>query len=156
MRARRCSPQPTCERGLTLIEVLLATLLLSLVILASVSVLTLTLKQNRLARNRTVATGLAVERVDRLTAQRFYAAADFAAYALPGETTDTGPPLTLSADYGSIEGYPDFRRVVTLNYQVPVAGMLRVSSEVFWRDPYEGLKSHKVVTYLESTLEQNP
>ena len=141
------------DGGMTLIEVLVSLLLLSFVIVGAVSLITLAMKQNKLAGKRSEATSLAVERIDSLTARPFRAAADYTLYQLPGEVANAGPPRTLTANYGSIEGYPGFRRRLTLVYDVPAAGMLEAKVDVSWVDRTQGEKTQTLVTYLHPMLE---
>ena len=144
----------THQRGMTLLEVLVGLVLLAFTTLGAMSFLSVAMGLNKMAQSRSVATGLAVERVDRLTSQPYQPSASYLAYRLPGETADAGPPLTLTADYGDISGYPDYRRVVTLVYDVPVAGMLQVILDVTWIDVRQGQKLHRVTTYLHPALEE--
>ena len=142
------------ERGFTLVEMLVSILLLAFVALGSVSLLTVSLHQNKLAGKRSVATSLAAERIEELTSQRYQPSETFQNYEVPGEVSATGPPATLTADYGAIPGNPEFRRVLTLNYNVPVAGMLQVVSEVSWEDLMQGEKRHTLITYVHPGLEE--
>lgn len=149
------TPSPG-QRGLSLVEVLVALGILSFITLGIVSLLGISITQNNLAQHRSTATGLAEERLDLLTSMAFQPPAGFASYALPGEVVEAGPPRRLTADYGSIPGFPRFRRVVTLNYDTPAPSMLHVSCEVFWQDPRQGQKRHVLHAYLHPTLEQLP
>ena len=142
------------ERGMTLVEVLLSLALLSFVVLGSISLLTVSTRQNNLAKNRSIATNLAAERLDHLTATSYHDAADYAAYLLPGETGTDGPPATLTTNYGAIAGFPEFKRRVTLTYDAPTAGLLSAKVEVFWKDLQQGEKQHTLLTFLHRDLER--
>jgi len=154
-RSAKPAPDPRdSERGLTLVEMMVTVVLLATVVLGSASMLTQVFNQNKRARHRSLATYLASERIDQITSLAYNAAADYLRYQLPGEAPLAGPPSTFTADYGSIPDYPEFRRVVTLNYGVPEAGMLQITSEVFWQDMHQGEKSHEMITYIHPGLEQ--
>lgn len=140
--------------GFTLVEILVAVLLLAFVVLSVMALLTAVVHQNELAKERSVATALASERVGRLMSQPFKGSTEAQSYKLPEETATTGPPLTFTTDYGAIPGHPEFRRVVTLDYDVPATGMLRIEARVFWKNVRQGEKSHEMVTYLHPGLEQ--
>jgi len=142
------------ERGLTLVEMLVTVSILAGVILGSASLLTQVFSQNKLARQRSLATYLAAERIDQMLSLEFNGPADYTHYQRPEETAAAGPPMTFTTDYGNIPDYPGFRRVVTLTYDVPTAGMLEISSEVFWQDLRQGEKSHELITYIHPQLEQ--
>jgi type II secretory pathway pseudopilin PulG len=142
------------ESGLTLVEVVISVGLLAFVSVGIMSLLIVSIRQNQLAQKRSVATALAAERIQQLTSLPYQASATYTLYKLPYEVAAAGPPATLTADYGAIPDYPGFRRVVTLTYDTPVAGMLRVQSSVFWQDLNQGVKSHEMITYLHPSLEQ--
>ena len=153
-RELRTDPRDNLERGLTLVEMLVSVLLLAFLALGSISILTVSFSQNKLARNRSLATNIAAERLEHVTSIPFAAAAAYQNYRLPEETAAAGPPQTLTADYGSIPGYPEFSREVTLNYGVPVAGMLQVVTTVSWQDMHQGEKAHTLITYIHPGLEE--
>jgi len=154
LRAPRPAETRGTERGVTMVEMMVTVVLLGAVILGSAALLTQVLHQNKLARQRSLATYLAAERIDQITSLEFNTAADYLHYELAGEVADAGPPITFTADYGTIPEYPEYRRIVTLNYDVPTAGMLQISSEVFWVDSQQGEKSHQLNTYIHPRLEQ--
>jgi type II secretory pathway pseudopilin PulG len=143
------------ETGLTLVEVVICLGLLGFVAAGMMSLLTIAVHQNKLAQMRSVATGLAAERIQQMTSMPFQSSASCADYALAGETVAASlPVVTFTADFGSIPNFPDYRRVLTLTYDVPVSGMLRVESRVFWQDLNQGLKNHVMITYLHPGLEE--
>jgi prepilin-type N-terminal cleavage/methylation domain-containing protein len=148
-RARRAA-----ARGFTLVEILVAVLLLGFVVLSVMALLTAIMHQNQLAQERSTATALASERVARLMSEPFHGVTEVGLYKLPDETLAAGPPATLTSDYGELAGHPEFRRVVTLTYDVPAPGMLRVESKVTWKNLKQGEKTHAMVTYLHPGLEQ--
>ena len=154
---RRIHDDRAGERGLTLVEVLVALLILAFVALGVTSLLGIAMKQNKLALERSVATGLAAGRLDQLGIDGFQQPPGFAAYRLPEETVEPGPPRQLVASYGEIPGYPDYRRTVTLDYDVPVRGMLRAQVEVGWWNHGQGQeKIHTMITYLHPALGAAP
>jgi prepilin-type N-terminal cleavage/methylation domain-containing protein len=142
------------ERGLTLVEMMVTVVLLAAVVLGSASLLTQVLHQNKRARHRSLATYLAAERIDQITSLEYNTAADYLHYQITGETAAAGPPVTFTSAYGAIPDYPEYRRVVTLNYDVPATGMMQVTTEVFWQDMHQGEKSHEMITYVHPRLEQ--
>ena len=145
------------EAGLTLVEVLVALLILAFVALGVTSLLGISMKQNKLALERSVATGLASSRLDQLGAAQFHDAVSFGAWRLPEETPETGPPLRLVALYGEIPGFPDYRRTLTLEYDVPVPGMLRAQVDVgWWNHGQAQEKVHTMITYMHPALGDRP
>lgn len=142
------------QRGMTLVEVLGAILLLAFVALGTASLTIYATRENKLATERTVATNLAAERIERLMALPYQGPAHYANYALPYEVVSAGPPKTFTADYGTIPGYERYRSVVTLNYDVPAAGMLQVIVDVSWNNVHQGVKTHRMIVFLHPGLEQ--
>ena len=63
-------------------------------------------------------------------------------------------PVTLTSEFGTLDGYPGFRRVMTLTYDSPYAGMLQVTVDVTWNDMRQGQKRHTMTTFIHPGLEQ--
>ena len=142
------------ESGLTLIEVMASLALLGLVAVGIMTLLVASIRQNKLAEMRSIATGLASERIQQIASHPFMPSTNYTEYKLPEETAAVGPPQTLTTNYGSIPAQPEFSRVVTLTYNSPVAGMLRVRTAVSWVDRRQGTKTHEIVTYVHPKLEE--
>lgn len=138
---------------MTLVEVLVSILLLGFVALGVTTLLVISMKQNRIALERSVATGLATGRIDQMAAVGFVPEAEFASYGLPEETAVDGASPTFEALYGEIPGYPDYRRNVRLDYDTPREGMLRVQVDVTWFNRGQRLeKTHSMITYIHPAL----
>lgn len=142
------------ESGLTLIEVMASLALLGLVAVGIASMLVFSIRQNKLAEMRSIATGLAAERVQQIISHAYMPSTTYTEYKLPEETAAAGPPQTFTTAYGAIPAHPEFSRVVTLTYNSPVTGMLRVQTTVSWVDRQQGTKTHVMVTYLHPKLEE--
>ncbi len=141
------------EAGMTLVEVMVCVALLGFVTVGIMALLTVAMRQNKLAQMRSVATGLGSGRIQQITSLTYQGSATYLKYKLPYEVAAAGPPMTFTAGYGTIPSYPDYKIVTTLSYDVPVSGMLRVQTVVSWTDVAQGQKSHKMVTYLHPALE---
>lgn len=144
------------QSGLTLVEVLVSLTLLAFVSLGIASLLAVAVRQDKLAQERSVATSLASERIGKLMSMPFQSSTHYQNYKLPEERVAAGPPQTFTADYGAIARFPDYKRVVTLHYGVPVTGMLRVETRVYWKNLQQKEKNHEMVTYLHPGMEQTP
>jgi prepilin-type N-terminal cleavage/methylation domain-containing protein len=143
------------QSGVTLVEVLVALMILAFVALGVTSLLGIAAKQNKLALERSLATGLASGRLSQLASMPFRPAAEAADYGLPGETIEPGPPVQLVAGFGKIPGYPEYRRTISLDYDTPVSGMLRVKVDVAWWSLAEAReKVHSMIVYIHPALEQ--
>jgi prepilin-type N-terminal cleavage/methylation domain-containing protein len=142
------------ESGLTLIEVMASLALLGLVAVGIMTLLVASIRQNKLAEMRSIATGLASERVQQIISRPYMASSSYTEYKLPEETAAAGPPSTFTTNYGGVPAHPEFSRVVTLTYNSPVSGMLRVQTTVSWVDRRQGTKTHTVVTYVHPKMEE--
>jgi len=148
------SRKAQCESGMTLVEVMVALALLGLVAVGIMTMLVVSIRQNKLAEMRSIATGLASERMQQIGSHPYQASTNYLEYKLPEETGVAGPPSTLTTAYGAIPAHKEFSRVVTLTYNSPVTGMMRVQTSVSWVDRRQGTKTHTMVTYLHPRLEE--
>ena len=139
---------------MTLVEVLVSVALLALVAVGLMSLLVTSIRQNKLAEMRSIATGLASERTQQILSHAYMVSTNYTEYKLPEETAVAGPPQTFTTGYGAIPSHPEFSRVVTLTYNSPVTGMLRVQTAVSWVDRRQGTKTHTMVTYLHPRMEE--
>ena len=141
------------ERGMTLIEVLIALAILGFVSLAIMNMISLSLHLDGIAKERSIATSLASARIQRLASMPLQIAADYTNYLLPEETATAGPPQTFTTDYGDVPGYPKFKRVVELGYDVPTSGMLSVKTTVSWQHINRKETSHEMIVFLHPFIE---
>lgn len=146
------TPHPS-ERGLSLVEVLVSLGVLSFLALSVMTMVTTAIHLNKLSQERSVATTLAAERIHQMKSMDFRSAANYAEYALPGETVGAGPPQTFTTAYGGIPDYPDHRRTVELTYDTPVAGVLKVEVSVFWEHINQPERSHTMIEFLHPELQ---
>lgn len=142
------------ESGLTLIEVLASLALLGIIAVGMMTLLVTSIRQNKLAEMRSIATGLASERAQQIVSHPYMPSGSYTEYKLPEETAAAGPPSTFTTNTGAIPSHPEFSRVVTLTYNSPVTGMLRVQTAVSWVDRQQGTKTHTIVTYIHPKLEE--
>ena len=142
------------ERGMTLIEVIVSMAILVTVGLGMSQLLVMSLKVNKLAQERSVATGLASARTQQITAMQYQSSVNSVNYKLPEETATGAGPYTFTSDYGVVPGNPNFKRVVTLTYNSPVSGMLCVQTLVYWKTSSQNgvEKNHEMVVYLQPQL----
>ncbi len=108
--------QPCLARaGFSMIELLVAMLILSTALLGIVRLTVGVMEGNRASRHHGVATLLAQDRIEGLK-------------GLAG-----GSPLTATEDYGTIPGFPSYRRVTDVRQDAPEAGLSTVTVTVYWR-----------------------
>lgn len=140
---------------MSLVEVLVGVTILAFVALGAMTFLGTSMRQNQRSLERSIATGIASERVHALTSMPFQASTSYASYRLPEETAAAGPPATLTTPVGSLPGYPRYSRVVTLTYASPVSTMLTVRVDVSWQSLYQGIqKTQRMITYIHPGLEE--
>ncbi len=153
-RGNRPSAPPglRCSRGkggFTLIEVLLALVILSVALIGLAGLMATAIKSNALGKNATYASNLAQERLEAL---KLSATVDFDGAALT-DTVAASNPLTganpdSAEDYGAIAGYSTFRREVYItNGAGPTVNSKDVAVRVLWRD---ALGTHSTV--LRTTM----
>jgi len=107
------------EKGFNLIEVLIATVILTIGMLGIASLTVGTIKGNKVGRDVTTATTLAQDKMEDIV-QQGYA-------ALP--STDE----TITEDFGSIPNFPNNKRIVLINVDTPATRMKTVSVQSYWK-----------------------
>ncbi len=136
-------------KGFTLIEVLLALVILSVALIGLAGLMATAIKSNALGKNTTFASNLAQERLEAL---KMTAAVNFDGAAL-GDPVASSNPLTganpdSAEDYGAISGYSSFRREVHItNGAGGTVNSKDVAVRVVWRD---ALGTHSTV--LRTTM----
>lgn len=107
------------NKGFTLIEILIALVILSVGLLAITSISLTVMKGNSFADKMTMATTLAQDRLEEIknTAYDSVASANFP-----------------TQDYGSISGFNAFRREVSITSSSPAINMKTITVTVLWRD----------------------
>ena len=123
MKRQKCGKYITKEKdkGFTLVEVLIAILILTFGLLGMASLTVAIIKGNKLSADLTIATVLAqdkMEDVRRLGYSGTPAADD--------TTTD---------DYGDITGYALYKRVTVTDVDNPAVGMKTITVTAYWKDP---------------------
>ena len=108
------------ELGFTLLDNLLALVILSVVLLGLVGLATTVITGNAISKSRTVGLTLVQEKIEDTRRSGYN-------YALPGNQTVAEP-------YGSINVYPLFRRVTVTQVNTPGLGMQTVTVTVYWSE----------------------
>ena len=147
------TPGHNREDGMTMVEVVVSLGVLAFIALSVMTMLTTSLHLNKMASERTTATALASERVQQITSMKYRQLPSVGDYLNDGETGVEGPPITFTADYGSIPDYERYKRVVELYYDTPAAGILTVQATVTWNHTGRGEMSHTMVAFLHPGLE---
>ena len=102
------------EKGFTLIEVLIATLVLAIGLLSLATLAGTVIRGNSFSNKMTAATTLAQEKLEDIQRQ---------GYASASSATE---------NYSSITGYEAYKRVTTVAADTPAAGMKTVTVTVSW------------------------
>ncbi|MGH7168528.1 MAG: type IV pilus modification PilV family protein [Nitrospiraceae bacterium] len=106
------------EPGFTLLDNLLALVILSVVLLGLVGLATTVITGNAISKSRTVGLTLVQDKIEDTRRSGYN-------YALTGNQTVAEP-------YGSMIGYPFFRRVTVTEVNTPGLGMQTVTVTVYW------------------------
>lgn len=130
------------ENGFTLVEVLIAIVILSLGMLSLASLMPTTIKSANYGKNTTMAANLAqqkIEDLDRVASSNFDNVVD----SVAGSDPVNGVNPDQVEDYGSIAGYTLFRReTYVTNGAGPTVNIKDVAVRVLWR---EGLTTHQTL-----------
>lgn len=109
MERRRLS-----RRGFSLIELLVAMLILSTALLGIARLTIGVIEGNLRSRNHGVATLLAQDRIEALKG--------------PG----AGSAASTTEDYGTMPGFPHYKRITEVRRGVPAVGLSTVTVTVYW------------------------
>lgn len=108
------------ERGFTLLDNLLALVILSVLLLGLVGLATTVITGNAISKSRTVGLTLAQDKIEDARRSGYN-------YLLTENQTVADP-------YGSMTGYELFRRVTVTEVNTPGLGMQTVTVTVYWGD----------------------
>lgn len=106
------------ELGFTLLDNLLALVILSVVLLGLVGLATTVITGNAISKSRTVGLTLVQDKIEDTRRAGYN-------YALMADQIET-------EEYGSMSEYPRFRRVTLTQVQQPGIGMQTVTVTVYW------------------------
>jgi type IV pilus assembly protein PilV len=119
-------------KGFTLIEVMIAIVILSVGLLGMASLTIGIIKGNKVSNDLTMATTCAQDKLENF--QRL----DYA------DIPPTTSPET--EDYNSVTGYENYKRVTLTTADSPAENMKTVTVTVFWRDAHLGEHSVELST----------
>jgi len=114
-------------RGFNLIEIMIALAVLSIGLLGTAALIAGIVKGNMASKRVTVATTLMQDRMEDLASLSYD--------DLPSSGTE---------DFGEIQDFPDYKRVLTTHNDDPEADMKRIEIEVYWRGGVNPLTLQKI------------
>jgi len=134
------------EGGFTLLEVLMAIVLVSVALLSLAGLLTTTIINTNLGKNTTVAANLAQQRLEDI---KMTASVDFDSVTDSASGSDpiAGLNPDMVEDYGAISGYTQFRREVYITDGSSPVNSKDLAVRVLWADK---IGTHS--TLLRTTL----
>jgi len=114
------------QKGFTLVEVLVAMTILCVGLLGLASLTAGIMHANNLSKKLTTATTLAQDKMEAIRNLGY------------GGTPSTD--TTTTEAYGSISGYPGYKRVTTIDVDNPSVGIKKVTVEVYWESDTHSTK----------------
>ncbi len=136
------------NNGFTMIEVLIAIVILSIALVTLAGLLTTTIRSTTVSRDATIAANLASQRLEDL---RTTAAADFDNAVLDDTVAGSDPVAGANADYaedyGTFPAYPNFRRETYITDGASPVNIKDVGVRVLWTDSL-GTHTSLLRTYL--------
>ncbi len=105
------------NNGFTLVELMVSIAIIAIGMFAVMSLVVIVIRGNSFSDNMTTATVLAQDRMEDVR-RLGYA-------GIPG-------PIPPVEGYGTMTAYPLYRRVSTINVDIPSVGMTTVNVTVFW------------------------
>ena len=112
--------QLNSNRGYSLIEVLSAMAVLSVVLLGMAGLINITVAVNRNSAGKTVAITLAQDKLEETIAR--------------GYANLTSTNQTVTEAYGAMADYPSYRRLTDIKIDKPDADMKLITVDVFWNN----------------------
>ena len=106
------------DRGLSILEAMVGTVIVSIGLLGTAALLAGILKANDVSRNITMSAMLAQDKMESLKTLGYFYIGD--------------SNTTTAEDYGSINGFPRHRRVTSIHIDSPSTGMKTATVQVFW------------------------
>lgn len=136
----------TNDGGFTLLEVLMAIVLVSVALLSLAGLLTTTMINTNLGKNTTVAANLAQQKLESI---KMNASVDFDSVTDSASGSDPIAAVNpdMAEDYGAISGYEQFRREVYITNGSSPVNSKDLAVRVAWADK---LGTHSVL--LRTTL----
>jgi type IV pilus assembly protein PilV len=107
------------NKGLSLIEVLAAMVILSVGMLGTASLVGGIIRGNQVSKNVTIATTLAQDKMEGVLKS--------------GYTGISSTDAEVTEDYGSIAGYSNHMRTTTISMGIPASRMKTVTVQAYWR-----------------------
>ena len=134
------------EGGFTLLEVLMAIVLVSVALMSLAGLLTTTMINTNLGKNTTVAANLAQQKLESI---KMNASVDFDSVTDSASASDPVAAVNpdMVEDYGAISGYAQFRREVYITNGSSPVNSKDLAVRVVWADK---LGTHS--TLLRTTL----
>lgn len=124
--------------GITLIEILVAIIVFSVALLGISQVMISTININMFANNLTTATTLAQDKLEDIH-RLGYANVNTGLFFIDSDTA------VGTEDYNTITDFESYKRVITVNNNVPTTGMKTVEITVFWKDDSRSTSLNTVI-----------
>ena len=120
------------KKGFTLLEILVATLLLATALLGMAGLTAALMQGNTFSNRLTVASTLAQDQLEEMTRL--------------GYGSTPAVDTTVTEDYNTIGGQPFYKRVTTTDVDNPAAGMKTITVTVYWEEDAHSIAPQTILT----------
>ncbi len=120
------------NQGYSLIEVLSAMAVLSVVLLGMAGLINITATVNRNSAGKTVAVTLAQDKMEETVAKGY----------LKLSSTNQ----TITEDYGDVADYPSYKRITDIKMHNPQTDLKLITVDVYWKDDDRRVRLQSLVS----------
>jgi prepilin-type N-terminal cleavage/methylation domain-containing protein len=119
------------NRGYSLVEVFIAMVVLSIVLLGMAGLINITVSINRNSAEKTVAITLAQDKMEEMITKGYYV---------------SGTNQAVTEAYGDMVNYPSFRRVTEIKIDKPDTEMKLITVDVYWNNDNRRVRLQSIVS----------
>jgi type IV pilus modification protein PilV len=124
------------KNGFNLIEVLIALVILSVVLLGIASFINITVNVNKNSGDKTIAGSLAQDKLEDIMSKRY--------------TQLSVMNSTQTETYGELKHFPSFKRVTDIKVNLPDNDMKLITVTVFWKNDVRWVRLQSIKSNIDA------